>query len=682
LRYRPEIDGLRAIAVIPVILSHANFALFSGGFIGVDVFFVVSGYLITTIIHREIQDGSFSIIRFYERRIRRILPALFFVSLVSIPFAWLWLMPVGFDHFSQSLAAVYVFASNIYFEREAGYFATASELKPLIHTWSLAVEEQFYVFFPLLLLLFRNITRNRLLMLFVVLVVASLGLAQWGSKAYPVANYFLLPTRAWELGVGAMLAISVNTWIQRDGWSAEFFSIIGLSMIFYAVVVFDKSTPFPSFWGLVPVLGTALVIAFARPQTVVGRVLGWRPIVGLGLISYSAYLWYQPIFSFARIRMLYGVSGTAYLALSVLAFIMAYFSWRYVERPFRNKAKFSRRQVFSGAAVISMTFIGFGLAGNAVGLNSGRTSSAAAQMAAWGELKNTRTDECLARPEKFIPPVNSCVYGDEKSPQFAIMGDSHADAIAPQFAEILSKYHQSLRELTYGGCAPAVGYRLSDGIGECPKYNSEVRNFLMSANGPDVVVLLARWTWYIEGKPFDNQEGGIESSPTVYALPLDKDASFISDPNRIGEIGELYRASIEYLLDNGKRVVLVYPVPEVGWNVPLYLANEINLQYDRQEPLTTSYNVFMDRVKNTRIQLDLLKDDKRLIRIRPEEIFCNTVVPERCVAQLDGKPLYFDDDHLNSIGAAMLSKKITEAMMKRGWLSDLTGTKLGLLNTW
>ena len=206
MKYRPEIDGLRAIAVIPVILFHANFQLFSGGYVGVDIFFVISGYLITTIILTEKEQSTFSLINFYERRARRIIPALFFVMFATLPFAWLWLIPSHLDDFSQSLMAVAVFSSNVLFWQETGYWGTANELKPLLHTWSLAVEEQYYVLFPLYLMMMWRFKKRWILGSFLIIAAISLAAAEWSSQHYPIAGFFLLPTRAWELAIGASLA--------------------------------------------------------------------------------------------------------------------------------------------------------------------------------------------------------------------------------------------------------------------------------------------------------------------------------------------------------------------------------------------------------------------------------------------------------------------------------------------
>jgi peptidoglycan/LPS O-acetylase OafA/YrhL len=360
--YRPEIDGLRAIAVVPVIFFHAGFESFSGGFVGVDVFFVISGYLITSIIHGEIQSGKFSITGFYERRARRILPALFFVCLTCIPFAWVLMTPDQLTDFAQSLIAVILFSSNVLFWQEAGYFAPAAELKPLLHTWSLAVEEQFYVLFPLLLLLLSRAASRTVLSIIVFITLGSLALSEWASHTYPTAGFFLLPTRAWELGAGAILALT-----NKDIWRPQLLvgqlgSALGLFLILYAVFVFDENVPFPGLWALVPTLGTVLLILYAQPQTIIGTILGRPLIVGVGLISYSAYLWHQPIFAFSRLRLIDEPAKSTYLYLIALTFCLAYLSWRFVERPFReqrDKIIYSRSGILTSGILITYVLVGF-----------------------------------------------------------------------------------------------------------------------------------------------------------------------------------------------------------------------------------------------------------------------------------------------------------------------------------
>ena len=373
MKYRSEIDGLRAVAVIPVILFHAGFSIFSGGFVGVDVFFVISGYLITTIILTEKERGTFSLVNFYERRARRILPALFLVMLVSLPFAWLWLVPTQLKDFSASLIGVSTFSSNILFWHETGYWETAAELKPLLHTWSLAVEEQYYVIFPLYLMLMWRLRKRWILSSLMVIAAISLIAAQWGTYNDPSATFFLLHTRAWELAIGACLAFyflyrkqTISTLLSHKPIN-ETFSLIGLIMIVYAVFAFDDAVPFPGVYALIPTVGSGLIILFSSQQTLVGRLLGTKLLVGIGLISYSAYLWHYPLFAFARNRSISKPSEILYLALAVLSIALAYFSWRYIEKPFRKKGGLSTQTVFTFATVGTAFFIVTGLVGHIAG---------------------------------------------------------------------------------------------------------------------------------------------------------------------------------------------------------------------------------------------------------------------------------------------------------------------------
>lgn len=361
MRYRPEIDGLRALAVLPVIFFHAGFDFFRGGFVGVDIFFVISGYLITTIIISELAEGKFSIINFYERRARRILPALFFVMLVCLPFFWFWLSPLYLKDFGQSLIAVSTFSSNILFWSESGYFETASELKPLLHTWSLALEEQYYIIFPIFLMIVWCLGIKWILILLTLIFILSLGISEWGVLYHPNAAFYSLPTRGWELLVGVFAAfyLKYNDYLKSNSLN-QLISLIGCGMIIYAIVVFDSKTPFPGLNALVPTIGTGLLILSAVPNTLAHKLFSLKPIVGIGLISYSAYLWHQPILAFTNYGILGEVSNLLTLSICASSFILAWFSWRYVEKPFRDNSKVSRSFIFkfSIGGIIFFSLIG------------------------------------------------------------------------------------------------------------------------------------------------------------------------------------------------------------------------------------------------------------------------------------------------------------------------------------
>ncbi|SEB07415.1 Peptidoglycan/LPS O-acetylase OafA/YrhL, contains acyltransferase and SGNH-hydrolase domains [Thiothrix caldifontis] len=359
--YRREIDGLRALAVLPVILFHAGFSTVSGGFVGVDVFFVISGFLITSIIVEELAAGKFTLAGFYERRARRILPALFFVLLACLPFAWWLLLPAELVDFGKSVMAVAVSASNLLFWLQTDYFAATAEQIPLLHTWSLAVEEQYYLVFPLIMVLAWGLGKRWLVVVLALVALLSLAWSEWLWRSSVEANFYLIPSRAWELMVGALAAFYLqNKVLVTNGIMAQIASVFGLVLLGYAVFFFDEGMPFPSVYALVPTLGAVLLIVFATPATWVGQLLVTRPLVWVGLISYSAYLWHQPVFVFARLQALEEPSVGLMAGLCIITLGLAWFSWRFVEQPFRDRHRFTRTQIFSAAVIGSLLFIALG----------------------------------------------------------------------------------------------------------------------------------------------------------------------------------------------------------------------------------------------------------------------------------------------------------------------------------
>ena len=371
--YRPEIDGLRAFAVLPVVFYHAGFAAVPGGYVGVDVFFVVSGYLITSIIAGDLRRGRFSIAHFYERRARRILPALIFVIAVFLPIAWVVLLPGPMREVARSAASAALFSSNILFWLKSGYFDTAAELKPLLHTWSLAVEEQFYILFPPLLMACWRFGLARVAGILGGLFAASLAVAVWSAANAPMAGFFLLPARVYELMIGAFCALwLLDRPVPRSGAAATVLPLAGLAAIGFAVVTFDGQTAFPGAAALLPTLGTALVILFAGSGTPTAAILSLRPVVGLGLVSYSLYLWHQPVFAFWRQWNIDNVTPVDLLPFIALSLALAVFSYYVVEQPFRRRDRLDRATVFglSGAALAAV--FGLGLAGYLTGGAPGR----------------------------------------------------------------------------------------------------------------------------------------------------------------------------------------------------------------------------------------------------------------------------------------------------------------------
>lgn len=296
--YRPEIDGLRAISVLGVLFYHAGFKLAPGGFFGVDVFFVISGYLITTILMSDLQKGQFSIVQFYDRRARRILPALFLVLFCCLPFVWLWMLPLEVYRFAQALLGILVFSSNLVFNSTVNYF-TATEHQPLLHTWSLAVEEQFYLLFPLLLAVLWTKGLNWIRTAVVLTLVASLiTYLWWHSQAHFNASFYLAPARIWQILAGVLLALFPIESSQRSG---HWLSMTGFLLVISSIVFYPTALKEPGWFSIVPTVGAVLIIAFSKQKNWIRQILSQSGLVLLGLCSYSIYLWHQPLFTFAKI---------------------------------------------------------------------------------------------------------------------------------------------------------------------------------------------------------------------------------------------------------------------------------------------------------------------------------------------------------------------------------------------
>lgn len=489
MQYRREIDGLRAVAVLPVILFHAGFSVFSGGYVGVDVFFVISGYLITSILIAELEQGDFSIARFYERRARRILPALFVVMFACLPFAYMWMLPSQLKDFAQSLVAVVFFSSNVLFWREDGYFAAAAELKPLLHTWSLAVEEQYYLLFPIFLLVLWRFGRQRVFWSVIAVATLSLLLAEWGWRNKPSANFYLAPTRAWELLAGSICAFMTVGRAQR---SSNVLSALGLALIVFAIFAYIDSTPFPSVYTLVPVVGTALVILFAAQDTWVARLLSLRGFVGIGLISYSAYLWHQPLFAFARLRSITEPNHTLMAALAAASLLLAWATWYWVEQAFRKRVNpllVTRRSVFAASGAVGAVFVALGLAGHVGNGFEWRLDEVQREIVAYNEYPRAqfyREGSCFLRAEQSFDE-----FGDNcaDSASAVVIGDSHAAALA-SFLSI----HADFSQYTASGCPPVLHYAAS-GRPHCEAINDYLFGVLF-ASRPNLVVLHANWISY------------------------------------------------------------------------------------------------------------------------------------------------------------------------------------------
>lgn len=500
MQYRSEIDGLRSFAVLPVILFHAGISAFSGGFVGVDVFFVISGYLITSIIINDLAESKFSIINFYERRARRILPALFFVIMLCMPIAWLLMFPAQLKDFAQSIVAVILFSSNILFWMEDDYFGAAAEEKPLLHTWSLGVEEQYYFLFPLVLAFVWKHSPNRAFSIVLCLAIGSFALAEFGARYAPVANFYLLPSRAWELLVGSLCAIQS---FKRPRGQSNSLSLVGLGMILASVFSYDEKIPFPSYHALVPTIGTALVILHGTSGTWTARFLSFPLFTKIGLISFSAYLWHQPIFAFARIYYDDRPSTAIFLGLAFISLLLAYFSWKYVERPFRSPQRFSRRAIFfatAGASIV-LAAIGFAVA-RSDGLKdyyaSHRIAGEGRHFMQYYNIEKTpyissayRLGTCFLSSGHtgwVNFSVRQCLKKSENKKNLLLIGDSYGAHLSHGLRENYPNYN--IMQVTVSGCRPILPL---EGEDRCVDVMKRVFEEFLPRSGIDVVVVGARW---------------------------------------------------------------------------------------------------------------------------------------------------------------------------------------------
>jgi hypothetical protein len=566
--------------------------------------------------------------------------------------------------FSKSLVAVSTFASNILFWQTSGYFDTATELKPLIHTWSLAVEEQYYVLFPLFLMFTWKLGKNWMVGLLVLVFGISLAGAQWLSATHPAFNFYMLPARSWELLIGAFIAFYYARYnIKKHNHNVEQLgSLIGLLLITYSIFSYSDQTPFPSVYALAPTLGAALIIIFATHKTVVGSLLGSKPFVAIGLISYSAYLWHQPMFAFARERSLNEPSMYLMSVLAVVSFAFAYFSWRYVERPFRNKHHISSSNVFLCGVLCSFLFIGFGVVGY---LNKGfeaRFNPTIQKLLSSNMSLFERQVKFCWDGVKASPNVGSaCLLGDSKLPPiFAIIGDSSVGALVEPLN--LNAYEKGISGFgyTFRSCPPLNSINpipFSDEEKMCAELReSFFSNLQINGVVPRTVIFGARYPILLDKSRFDNKEGGIEGGGQwIWDVKANSDFEYKD------KISANLMNSIRLILESGRKVILIYPIPEAGWDVPGRLARIYKLNGEiRAEDASTSYVRFIERNKDAYIALDSLGDHRNLIRIKPENFLCNTYVENRCITHINGTPLYFDNNHLSNAGAQIINEEIVK----------------------
>ncbi|MCI4666095.1 MAG: acyltransferase [Neomegalonema sp.] len=657
MKYRADIDGLRAVSVLAVVFFHAQWSLFSGGFVGVDVFFVISGFLITRIIVAEIDAGNFSLVRFYERRIRRIAPALLFMAAFVIAFTLIFKTPKEARSFGESISFFGLMASNQFFLQERGYFDVARETFALLHTWSLAVEEQFYLVFPLLL---AGLTawvrpqRERIVLMLTALSFAGAAyvvLSSIGDVAKNTdAAFYFAPLRAWELLVGSLLAMRPLR--ELSPGKRQIFSALGLALILLAVFAFDKATPFPGPAALAPCIGAALLIIAgegARERSgVATRALSLRPMVFIGLASYSYYLWHWPLLSFAQYYAMRELTLFESLAVVAAAFAVAVLSLWFVERPFRGaNGLLSRRGVF----VVGLgSLVACILVGVALQSSKGwpqRFSPEVRALTTGDSAEFGVKKGCVNQRDRLSPEareaifVRFCKVGDpSKTPEILLWGDSHAGSISPAFQAAAERMGTSVLVAWRAACAPVIGYvwpLVTTGAG-CRAHNEAVFASLPKL-GIKKVLMFANWA---------DLANGFDRKPS-------KEFAAELETNLL--------KTIKALQAQGITVILGLQAPEYkdGVHIPSYLHREA--MFGRAAPLDRSRAAHERHQAPEKQIVERVAAAAGVALYRLDEKFCDAAM---CAISRDGKPLYADHGHINVRAARALAESIAPLLRWSG----------------
>jgi len=650
--YRKDIDGLRAVAVLAVVFFHAKLPGFAGGFVGVDVFFVISGFLITGLIAQDWKDGQFSFLTFYFRRVRRILPALGCIYLASTLIAASLMLPSDMAEFGRSLLSSAAFVSNHFFFGLADYFGGQADLKPLLHTWSLSIEEQYYLIWPLLFLAVAR-WRSRWLPHGVgIAVVVLLAASAMTVSQHREAAFFLAPFRAWELLLGAWLALLPRHPVL-SARTAELAAAAGLSLILASVVLLDESRAFPGLLAVPACLGTALLIlAGIEHGPFLTRMLSLRPAVAIGLISYSLYLWHWPLLAFARYyfdRPLRSTELATVLGASLLAAVATY---RYVEQPAR-RLSFNLAPRLVGAAVLSLGAIA--LVGQQIYKSRGWTFNLDPEIRRLDRISRTKNNyrnscsgaQTLSRTDEactFGPPRSSGSY------DMVIIGDSHADHYTPAMSVLARQAGLSGRQVSVGRCLALFGYHEMTGTpvqqAACRALRDGVVHFVDNNPRLQLAFLAHHWSSYAGKTIWQDVE-------PIYLFGSPHDQA--SAQRSLEVLRQSLEQTIDFLTGRGIHVVLLGEVPLHDHDPIKCIAAAIKQGLGAQG-CRVALKVVQQRVGTTnRMLAELAKRRENVSFFSPLDSMCDEAW---CSPLVDGVYMYRDRMHLNRIGAEHLARSI------------------------
>jgi peptidoglycan/LPS O-acetylase OafA/YrhL len=623
--YRPDIDGLRAVSVIAVVLFHAGMGV-TGGFVGVDVFFVISGFLITSLVLKQQDAGKFDVVEFFARRIRRIIPAVCVMTLATLILGWPWLSPAAWVDLAQSALAQVVMMGSVWYWRTISYFSTEAELKPLLHMWSLAVEEQFYLAYPFALVALKGCSRRTLLVVLSTIAIVSLVLSEFFLTRRASAVYYLLPFRSWELLLGGIIALLPRR--RTSSW-AEIEVAAGLGLILLTAVFYDSKTRFPGLGAVPPCVGAAMVIDGGRVgTTAVGRLLSSRPMVGIGLLSYSLYLWHWPFLALSRNllgpRLPWPIAATSI----VLAVAAAVASWRWVEEPIRRGRSFSSprssARLFLGAAGVTMALSAVILVGRGFPERFSPTTLG---------YFEARSD----KPFRANVPIDAVERGE--LPAFGeadgrdcvvVWGDSHAMMIVPGVDAACSGRGVIGLQATHSSTPPVLDFVVSSRYGlnaEGPRFNRAVLKEILDRR-PGLVILGGYWRTYATRPDF---EGAL-------------------------------RQTVDAVTSAGIPLCLVLDTAEFASPVPEALARRSVFGQRTTDVVMTAAD-YEDRNGPTNAVLQRVAKDRAIV-LDPAEVL--TDASGDWAAQIDGQALYHDAHHLTGAGARRLAPQFLRLFRELG----------------
>ena len=649
IEYRADIDGLRAIAFLSVFFYHLGFAAFGSGYSGVDVFFVISGYLIGGQIVNSVQSGSFSFREFYSRRFRRILPALYFVIISCMAVGYFWLLPYDYQYFFGAAFSAVIWLSNVWFMERIDYFNPEAANDPLVHTWSLGVEEQFYLFAPLLLIAVLRLGDRWLNKVLIGLALFSFALAVFMFERFPQSSFYLLHTRAWELLLG--IVASQVVCVIRSSTIANIVQIFSLILVVMGVLIVPGGVAWPGFWTLLPVLGTFGLLVSNHPSLIVPSILSLNPVRWFGLISYSGYLWHQPIISFYEYKI--GSIDTPFEQLVILSLTLAlaYFSYVAIENPFRDgrlSRRSSGRLLWAGSLAIFFCALG---AHFTLGYPH-RMPVGVSEVLNMKFSYGPNHKRCLLVRDRVsgLDLDTSCILGSDVAPRYVLLGDSHANRLADGLGDLLSRGNESIRILTLSSCLPVQNMQVyGQRIGEkCTEYNEKVLEYLETHDELEVAVMFAVWQNYL-------REGG-----GAFDVNLGPE---LPEIERFEAFRRNFVQTVDKITQNRRRLIIVSGAPVPEYDVPrsraleMWRGNEVPLSEgvpfgDHLLASQQVRNLFM-------LAVNEFAYPEYVTIVDPTSAFCDN---DTCYTILDGDILYSDNNHPSLSGVALIIDLIKESI--------------------